>query len=119
MWFNRSLSLMRVHLLKGENELITDGPFAYVRHPLYSTLLLTIPPLVIVWLSDLLFFIPWTLTLVVSHYVVRLEERGLIEVFGEEYERYRRYVPALLPYKGSAGRHYRKHGDDSQPSIWD
>jgi protein-S-isoprenylcysteine O-methyltransferase Ste14 len=117
MWFNRLLNLIRVHLLNGENKLITQGPCAYVRHPLYSTLLLTIPPLVIVWLSDLLFFVPWVLTLVVSHYVVRLEERGLIEVFGAEYERYRRYVPALLPYKGAAGERYRKHGQDLQPKV--
>jgi protein-S-isoprenylcysteine O-methyltransferase Ste14 len=117
MWFNRSLNLIRVHLLNGGSELITRGPFAYVRHPLYSTLLLTIPPLVIVWLSDLLFFVPWALTLVVSHYVVRLEERGLIEVFGEEYERYRRYVPALLPYKGAAGRRCREREHDAQPDM--
>ena len=118
IWFNRSLNLMRVHLLNGKNELITHGPFAYVRHPLYSTLLITIPPLVIIWLADLLFFIPWVLILVVSHYVVRLEERGLIEAFGEDYERYRRYVPALLPYKGAGGRCYREDRDDSEPKLF-
>jgi len=119
IWFNRSLDLIRVHLLNGKNELITHGPFAYVRHPLYSTLLITIPPLVIVWLSDLLFFIPWVLMLFVSHYIVRLEERGLIEAFGQEYERYRRYVPALLPYKGAAGQRYREDGDDPEPKLFD
>jgi protein-S-isoprenylcysteine O-methyltransferase Ste14 len=115
IWFNRSLNLVRVHLLNGEQELVSHGPFAYVRHPLYSTLLLTLPPLVVVWLSDLLFVVPWVLILAVSHYVVRLEERGLIGEFGEEYERYRRYVPALLPYKGAAGRRYREDGVDFQP----
>jgi len=119
MWFNRSLDLISVHLLNGKNELITHGPFAYVRHPLYATLLITIPPLVIVWLSDLLFFIPWVLILVVSHYIVRLEERGLIEVFGQDYERYRRVVPALLPYKGASGQRYREDGDDSEPKLFD
>jgi len=104
IWFNRSLNLIKIHLLNGKDELITHGPFAYVRHPLYSTLMITIPPLVIIWLSDLLFFTPWVLILIVSHYVVRLEERGLIEVFGEDYERYRRYVPALIPYKGAIGK---------------
>jgi protein-S-isoprenylcysteine O-methyltransferase Ste14 len=71
--------------------------------------------LVIVWISDLLFLIPWALMLVFSHYVVRLEERGLAEEFGQEYERYRRYVPALLPYKGNGGRRYREDRDDSEP----
>lgn len=111
VWFNRSLNLIRVHLLDGETELITCGPFAYVRHPLYATLVMTIPPLVIVWLSDLLFLAPWVLILIISHPTVRLEERGLVEAFGSDYERYRRYVPALLPYKGAGGRRYR--GDSS------
>ena len=106
IWFNRTLNLIKMHLLNGKNELITYGPFAYVRHPLYSTIIMTIPPLAIIWLSDLLFFIPWVLIVVISHYVVRLEERGLIAVFGEEYERYRRHVPALFPYKGAGAQRY-------------
>jgi protein-S-isoprenylcysteine O-methyltransferase Ste14 len=114
IWFNRSLDLIAVHLLHGENELITHGPFAYVRHPLYATLLIFVPPLMIVWLSDLLFLVPWVLLLVVSHYVVRLEERGLVEEFGQEYKRYRQFVPALFPYKGDGGRRYREHYSDSE-----
>jgi len=105
IWFNRSLNLIEVYLSDGKDKLITHGPFAYVRHPLYSTLMITIPPLVIMWFSDLLFFIPWVLILIISHYVVRLEERGLIEVFGKDYERYRRHVPALIPYKRAIGKH--------------
>jgi protein-S-isoprenylcysteine O-methyltransferase Ste14 len=107
IWFNRSLDLIRVHLLDGKNELITSGPFAYVRHPLYSTLVIAIPPLMVVWFSDLLFFVPWLLIVVVAHPLVRVEERGLIETFGQDYERYREYVPALLPYKGAGGKRYR------------
>jgi protein-S-isoprenylcysteine O-methyltransferase Ste14 len=110
VWFSRSLNLIEAHLLNGKSELVTQGPFAYVRHPLYSTIMITIPPLVIVWFSDLLFLIPWVLILVVSHFVVSLEERGLIEVSGQDYETYRRYVPALLPYKGAAGKRYRELG---------
>ncbi len=72
IWFNRSLDLIGANLLDGRNELVTHGPLAYVRHPLYSTMMITIPPLVIIWLSDLLFFIPWVLMIIVAHYVVRL-----------------------------------------------
>jgi len=77
-----------------------------VRHPLYSTIMITIPPLVIIWFSDLLFLIPWVLIILVSHYIVSFEERGLIDTFGEDYEKYRKNVPALLPYKGAGGKHY-------------
>ncbi len=115
IWFNRSLNLIKAHLLDGKSELVTHGPFAYVRHPLYATIMITIPPLVIVWFSDLLFFMPWILILIISHYIISFEERGLIEAFGKDYERYRRYVPALLPYKGAGGQRYREHCDDSGP----
>jgi protein-S-isoprenylcysteine O-methyltransferase Ste14 len=106
LWFNRSLNLIKVHLLNGKKELVTSGPFAYVRHPLYSTLVLTIPPLIVVWLSDLLFVVPWVLVVVIAHLLVRLEERELIEEFGKDYEEYRKYVPALLPYKGAGGKRW-------------
>jgi len=108
IWFNRSLNLREVHLLNGKDELITHGPFSYVRHPLYTTLVLTIPPSAIIWRSDLVFIVPWVLIVIVSHYVVRLEERGLIEIFGDEYKRYQRHVPALLPFKGTCGQGYQK-----------
>jgi protein-S-isoprenylcysteine O-methyltransferase Ste14 len=67
IWFNRSLDLIKVNLLAGRKELVTHGPFTYVRHPLYSTIMMTVPPLVIIWFSDLLFFIPWVLMFIVSH----------------------------------------------------
>ena len=104
IWFHRTLNLVKVNLLNEENKLVTHGPFNYVRHPLYAALLLTVPPLLVIWFSDLLFIIPWVIILIVSHYVVLLEERELMQVFGAEYADYRRFVPALLPYKGAGGR---------------
>ncbi|RCV63445.1 Protein-S-isoprenylcysteine O-methyltransferase Ste14 [Methanophagales archaeon] len=117
IWFNHSLNLIKINFLDAKNTLISHGPFNYVRHPLYSTLLITIPPLMIIWLSDLLFLIPWVLLFILSHYVVLLEERGLIMIFGEDYETYRRFVPPLLPYKGAGGRLYREHCDKSTQEI--
>jgi len=105
IWVNRLINIIRVNLLNGQNELITTGPFAYVRHPLYSNLIITIPPLLIIWFTDLLFFIPWIIIVLVSHLVVTIEERGLTDAFGEAYEKYRRCVPALIPYKGAIGKH--------------
>ena len=113
IWFNHSLDLIKVNLLDEKRKLITHGPFNYVRHPLYSTLMLSIPPMMIIWFSDFVFFIPWILLLILSHFVVSLEERGLIKIFGEEYEKYRRFVPSLLPYKGAGGKHYREHCNES------
>lgn len=108
IWFNRSLNLIEVHLLNRKDELITHGPFSYVRHPLYATLMITIPPLAIIWRSDLIFIVPWVLIVIVSHYIVRLEERRLIKIFGDDFKRYQRHVPTLLPFKGAGGQRYRR-----------
>jgi protein-S-isoprenylcysteine O-methyltransferase Ste14 len=106
IWFTRSLNLIEVHLLHKREELITHGPFSYVRHPLYATLMITMPPLVITWRSDLIFIAPWILIVIASHYIVRIEERELIKTFGDDYKQYKRHVPALLPLKGPAGKRY-------------
>ena len=111
IWFNYSSNLVRVHLVGEENKLITNGPFNYVRHPLYATLLITLPPLLIIWFADLILIIPWVVMFIIAQYVVLLEERGLVKVFGEDYKRYKKYVPALLPYKGVGGERYRAHTD--------
>ena len=107
-WFNVSLNLIRVNLMDGENRLVTHGPFNYVRHPLYATLLITLPPLTVIWFKDLLFIAPWAALFIVARYIVLPEERRLVGLFGEEYERYRRHVPAFLPYKGAAGARFRE-----------
>jgi protein-S-isoprenylcysteine O-methyltransferase Ste14 len=107
IWFNVSLDLVAVHLSSGKQELLADGPFAYVRHPLYAVVMLTTPPLVVIWVADWVFLIPWILTVVSAHGIVRLEERGLVDTFGEDYDRYRELVPALIPYKGAAGKRTR------------
>jgi len=109
-WFARSLNLVNVHFQGQEHRLITDGPFNYVRHPLYTALLMTLPPLLVLWYADLVFIAPWVLVLIVAHYVVRLEERELIEAFDDGYRRYQKYVPALLLFRGSGGRRYREDG---------
>ena len=114
-WFNSSLKLIKANLLCDESKLITHGPFNYVRHPLYATLLFTIPPILIVYFSDLLFLFPWVIIFILSHFVVIMEEHVLVKRYGEDYENYRKFVPALIPYKGAAGRRYREHCDVSTP----
>ena len=111
IWFYCSLNLVKIHILGGEKELITSGPFNYVRHPLYSSLLMGLPPLLMIWYADLLFIIPWLLIFIISHRIVQLEERDLINTFGDDYKNYKKYVPALIPYKGAGGRRYREQGD--------
>jgi hypothetical protein len=44
-----------------------------------------------------------------------MEEQVLVKRFGEDYKNYQRFVPALIPYKGAAGRRYREYCDVSTP----
>lgn len=115
IWFNRWLNLIKVNLSATESKLVTHGPFNYVRHPLYATLLFTIPPILIACFSDLLFLFTWIVIFVISHFIVILEEQVLVRKFGEEYTNYQRFVPALIPYKGAAGRRYREYCNVSTP----
>jgi protein-S-isoprenylcysteine O-methyltransferase Ste14 len=115
IWFNRTLNLVKIHFLEGENKLVTHGPFNYVRHPLYAALLLGLPPLLVIWYADLLFLVPWLLMFVLSHFIARIEERNLIASFGDAYRTYMQYVPALVPYKGAGGRRYREHCEGAAP----
>jgi len=86
--------------------LVTDGPYAYVRHPFYSSFLLT--------LAASALAVPHWLTLVAFAYGVhrlnataRIEEdRFLASAFGEQYQAYRRRTGRFVPRVGRAwGNH--------------
>lgn len=75
-------------------KLVTDGWYARVRHPLYllSTLFLILNPVMTVqWLLLTLFS--------VTYFIVggMIEERRLLDEFGDEYRRYRQRVPFMIP----------------------
>ena len=78
------------------SKLLTEGPYAYCRHPFYLTLIinqLSIPLLFSSWAGLLTYaaFLPgW-------YELIRLEEKELIEYWGDEYLRYKEEVPALIP----------------------
>jgi protein-S-isoprenylcysteine O-methyltransferase Ste14 len=82
------------------HKLVTTGPFALVRHPIYSGMggMLIASGLVLsAW---------WALAAAIAFYSagmivrVRAEEKLLLEAFGEEYEAYRARVPAVVPWRG-------------------
>ena len=78
-------------------ELVTSGPFAYVRNPLYLGNLLLVCGFVI--FSQLLWLLPIAIVLFFVQYIpiVKFEERILVSNFKEEYKKYRSAVPAWLP----------------------
>ena len=89
-----------VHIeIREAHKLIKDGPYRYVRHPAYLSNLLAylgIPLIANAYytlIGVFLIYVPFNLIR------LHLEERELIRKFGEEYEDYRKKVPALLPVR--------------------
>jgi protein-S-isoprenylcysteine O-methyltransferase Ste14 len=68
-----------------------------MRHPLYFGVLLIIWANPDVTADRLLFDILWTAWICVGAW---LEEADLLRDFGDAYERYRRKVPILIPWRG-------------------
>ncbi len=83
----------------GGTFLITTGPFAYVRNPLYLGNMLIYAG--IGMMSNALF--PWLMIAALAYFfiqyslIVTLEEEHLAGAFGEEYQRYRASVPRFIP----------------------
>jgi protein-S-isoprenylcysteine O-methyltransferase Ste14 len=90
-WWSSTVTLKRDH------QLIRTGPYRWVRHPIYTGLLLGL-------LGTAVAAGQWRSCLGVGMIAVALlrkiaiEERFLRDAFPDEYDRYRREVAALIPF---------------------
>lgn len=92
-----------VHIeIRREHELMKDGPYGWVRHPIYLAAILELVGAMLfmnsvyTWIIFVVMFIP---SLVAR---IRLEERAMIAQFGENYRLYRKTTPAVIPWRGRA-----------------
>lgn len=95
MWLGRNWS-GRV-TLKKDHELVQSGPYALVRHPIYTGLLLALVGTGITidrWRA--LMALPLLVAGII--YKISVEERFMRAQFGEAYARYRARVKALVPF---------------------
>jgi len=82
--------------IKEDHELVTSGPYAIVRHPIYTGLLLG-------FIGSALARGEWRGVLAVAIVLValwrklRVEERFMQQQFGDAYRQYASRVPALVP----------------------
>jgi protein-S-isoprenylcysteine O-methyltransferase Ste14 len=83
--------------LKAEHELIRSGPYAYVRHPIYTGLLVALLGSAVAC-GELRAAIG--LGVVAGAFIrkLRIEERFMREIFPGQYQRYCAQVPALVPF---------------------
>jgi protein-S-isoprenylcysteine O-methyltransferase Ste14 len=96
----------RVHLgsnwsgivtVKRDHELVTSGPYAIVRHPIYTGLVLAFVGSAIT-LGEMRGVLAVVIVVASLWRKLRLEERWMAEQFGDDYERYRGRVRALVPF---------------------
>jgi protein-S-isoprenylcysteine O-methyltransferase Ste14 len=77
-------------------ELLTTGPYGYVRHPLYSVLIALNYAISMVFVS-IYAVIASTLLISLWWYLAKTEEVDLVRVWGQRYIEYRREVPMFFP----------------------
>jgi len=83
--------------IKQGHELITTGPYAVVRHPIYTGILIGFLGMAIA-ISQVRGFIVIVLIFLVYWFKLRMEEEWMRSQFGETYATYSRQTAALVPY---------------------
>lgn len=83
--------------VKKDHELIRNGPYRWIRHPIYTGLIFGFVGTALAldewrgWLAVLIVFAAlWR--------KLRLEERWMSEQFGDRYAEYRKHTAALIPF---------------------
>ena len=83
--------------IKQGHELITTGPYAVVRHPIYTGILTGLLGTAIA-LSQVRGFIAFVLFFLAFWMKLRMEEQWMRSQFGETYASYAHQTAALVPY---------------------
>ena len=101
LWARFALGLMwsAVPAVREGHQLRTRGPYAITRHPIYTGLLGMLLGTMLVagggpWI------VPFPVALILVEVKIRIEERFMTAEFPEDYPRYRKRVPQLVPGLG-------------------
>jgi protein-S-isoprenylcysteine O-methyltransferase Ste14 len=83
--------------IKQDHELITTGPYAMVRHPIYTGVLTGLLGTAIA-LGEVRGFVAFVLFFIAFGIKLRMEEQWMRSQFGETYATYAHRTAALVPY---------------------
>lgn len=82
--------------MKEGHELITSGPYRFVRHPIYTGILLAI------FGSALVLGVIWLVVFIIFSinflYRIPLEEKYMMQLFPDQYPPYKEKTKALIPF---------------------
>ncbi len=77
--------------------LVTHGVYSYVRHPRYAAIVFLIYPAFALLVHSSLCLISTLVAYVIFRLSAVLEERKLIQVFGQDYKDYMKKTPGFVP----------------------
>jgi protein-S-isoprenylcysteine O-methyltransferase len=83
--------------IKRDHELVRSGPYAIVRHPIYSGILLALLATAIAR-GHLGAFVGLAVAALTLRLKALSEESFMVEQFGAQYSAYQREVKALIPF---------------------
>jgi protein-S-isoprenylcysteine O-methyltransferase Ste14 len=84
--------------LSSDHELIMGGPYRFVRHPIYTSMLCVLLATGFVVTPLPLFLLALVVFLIGTEIRVRIEDKLLASQFGEKFQQYQRSVPAYIPF---------------------
>lgn len=98
-WVLRSLgrNVSETVLTKSQHELVTHGPYRWIRHPLYTTGITLFVAIGLMNASWLILLLALVIAVLMRIIVIPLEERQLLEKFGDDYRAYMARTGRLLP----------------------
>ncbi len=84
--------------IRKDHKLITEGPYKYVRHPMYTCMWLVVAGFWLIssnWVVGIVALVTWSIL-----YFIRLpdEEKMMIEEFGDQYKDYMRRTNRIIPW---------------------
>jgi protein-S-isoprenylcysteine O-methyltransferase Ste14 len=84
--------------LGAEHKLVRSGPYALVRNPIYTSMILLLCAVAVVITGWKVFLAAIIIFVIGTEIRVRTEEQLLASRFGEEFQAYKRDVPAYIPF---------------------
>jgi isoprenylcysteine carboxyl methyltransferase (ICMT) family protein YpbQ len=95
----------RVHLgrnwsgtpsIKKDHELVTSGPYRFVRHPIYTGMVLALFGSALT--AGVIWFVVFILFTANFLYRIPVEERYMMQLFPDQYPGYKKRTKALIPF---------------------
>jgi len=84
-------------LIKSDHELVTSGPYRWIRHPLYVGSLWMLFSLSLIASNWFLLLYSFLGLIAFRWLVIPTEEKELLQAFGDEYREYQNRTGALFP----------------------